>query len=142
MYSTECTSNCLNGGVCLSYLQQPSSNDDLTASVQGIEEKDHQVCLCPYGWVGGTCAVSNSNLHQCYSSGDLHLCRLSGEACYQDNESKKWNCICEIADSVNAFAGSMCRTSATEFCDESRISFCANGGSCKKNIFNLNVIGR
>jgi len=46
-------------------------------------------------------------------------------------------CDCIVADDVSKFAGAMCRSPATEYCNVGDISFCTNGGSCR-----VNIVGR
>jgi EGF-like domain len=122
--NTHCDLECANGGYCTL-----KEGDDVTLAKHAQSGSLIEVCVCRPGFTGVAC---ENTMEQCDSEeGKCH----NGLPCEQDSATGEWGCDCTIADSINSFAGKMCRNPTTEYCTgkfqpNSDLYFCTNGGRC------------
>jgi hypothetical protein len=135
MSTISCDLNCANGGYCSLYPFESS----LVTSIP-VDGSLRQLCVCPLGYTGLTCSEPTQELEHCHQHDEMRVCRHGGlcrEIVGTLSHESDWVCDCVIADSVNSFAGAMCRQPATEYCNTSGSSFCTNGGTCVSNLFHV-----
>lgn len=126
-----CELQCQNTGYCSPVSPQNSTTNPVDGTLT-------EICICPLGYAGLTCSEKTSSMLACDADAKGTVCENGGSCTHIHRRKKEeaWVCDCMVADSVSAFAGTMCRHPATKYCDSGNVSFCTNGGSC-----GINVVG-
>lgn len=132
-----CDLTCKNGGVCRIGVKDQGALAELiqNAPLLNRSEDNFAHCSCPPGFFGLYC---EEEVDVC-GEGE-HLC-LYGSQCVS-NEQGEHACDCSLTTSEvsSVFAGDSCQHPVNDICTESSytdttpLSFCVNGGSCKKRV--------
>ena len=142
--SYDCDLECLNDGVCRIGMKDMGELKEIVDNAPHLNEthSEFQHCVCPDGFYGLYCEervdICGANEHFCLHGSE---CVLDGE----DDDDNTHGCDCSSANSNKAsvFAGEYCEHPVNDICtidasssflDNSPLSFCVNGGRCKKRV--------
>jgi hypothetical protein len=140
--TTSCDLVCQNNGTCAFGAKDLGVINNFIESAPHLNQTQtstNQHCICPKGFYGLYC---EEQLNHC-ETGNV-VC-LHGANCEFDEVGEElfWSCDCSTANSSKAanFAGNACEHPINDICsidttslDATPMSFCVNGGQCKKSV--------
>lgn len=144
-YDFTCNLFCYNGGQCRhgkgkfgTYAETPEESEELPWEATGPPKGVGMYCGCPAGFTGLQCEIA---MKVCPEG--VQTC-FNGQACAKETDMDGklwWRCECDVENTnfAAAYVPKYCKKISTVFCNKnsadfssSQMSYCTNGGQCKK----------